>query len=589
MEAIRWLANDRYKVYHNIKPTMLSMLSGVAIIMGNPHLYELREYLDLKARSRVRDFIFYLVVEGHIMDSFLEKIERFRDGIIVVPTNYVYDKLRRVGFKPDMVIHHGIERVERHKLKNTKSFCYIAGYLPRKYPHYGIEAIALAGVKPFVITTSDNPYMNYFNVVSDKEYSITHVPDSKVYDLYRNHSWYLNLSDTEGFGVTPLEAMGFGCVPIAPRIPPFLEILPDWILWVKLTGRVWYQNWGNWLWIEHFEYDVDDMVKRIKEALEMDDDEFEELSKRAVEHAKNFHFLKTYSKFVELLDELTQGSLYVGMKKYQVGDAPRIVISVSKSLVEKYRWHRVLSDLQAMGHIIYCHSGFTDAITLGLGNPEGLTVEERLKWIRGRHGDAKYFFVSDVNEISVDGWIYLEPDVMDQLLSWVRWKEKILLSVPPDKRKKVLDIGGGYGFARMYTDEYHYLDIEDKCLLCNDDKVFKYVQDFHELPFEDETFDTVILFDVLEHTTYYGKLIDEAKRVVKTDGFVLVHTINNKGSIVERDEGHVHCFTQTLLRRALERHGLKVLEIGVHSYANDLIYAIAVKEEEVKTYLTPHL
>lgn len=50
--------------------------------------------------------------------------------------------------------------------------------------------------------------------------------------------------------------------------------------------------------------------------------------------------------------------------------------------------------------------------------------------------------------------------------------------------------------------------------------------DAYALPFADDTFDSVIAFDFLEHVTAPEKIIAEAKRVLRPGGVFLFHTFN---------------------------------------------------------------
>ncbi|RLG86904.1 MAG: hypothetical protein DRO39_01995 [Thermoprotei archaeon] len=274
---------------------------GYAIIVGNPHFWEKRIYDALKTNHNIRGFIFYMTVEGNVRESHLRHIQWLHDGVIVTPSHYVKRKLEQCGFRVEKVIPHGVEVYGDVKRRNTGTLGYIAGYLQRKYPRYGVEAVRMAGVRPYLITTGNNPYLKYFSVVSTKEYHDAHVPDWKVLKLYRDSAFYLNLSDAEGFGITPLEACAMGTPVIAPRYPPLTEFLLPFTLWVPVTGRVWYENWGGWLDIEHHEYRPADMARVIRRALGMSDREYEELSAKCIEHALRYDIRRVYTQFLDLV------------------------------------------------------------------------------------------------------------------------------------------------------------------------------------------------------------------------------------------------------------------------------------------------
>jgi 2-polyprenyl-3-methyl-5-hydroxy-6-metoxy-1,4-benzoquinol methylase len=89
------------------------------------------------------------------------------------------------------------------------------------------------------------------------------------------------------------------------------------------------------------------------------------------------------------------------------------------------------------------------------------------------------------------------------------------------------------------------------------------------VPFEDESFDVVTMFDVIEHVFDPLSLLQSAARLLKPGGIVVVHTMD-AGSLTARLMGsrwpwlmemHLHYFTRRTLSRALEQSGFRVLEI----------------------------
>lgn len=123
--------------------------------------------------------------------------------------------------------------------------------------------------------------------------------------------------------------------------------------------------------------------------------------------------------------------------------------------------------------------------------------------------------------------------------NYIKWrKEKIesaLLRVKKlaDLRnKKVLDVGCGFGpLSEMLLDEgadVSATEIDDDKLrfaseYFKDRKNFKLFKVNDEtLPFKNSQFDTVFLFDVIEHTRDPGKMLKEAKRVLKNNGLLYV-------------------------------------------------------------------
>jgi SAM-dependent methyltransferase len=98
--------------------------------------------------------------------------------------------------------------------------------------------------------------------------------------------------------------------------------------------------------------------------------------------------------------------------------------------------------------------------------------------------------------------------------------------------KRILDVGGGQSglTALLYPDAYvTILDVDPGYgrSSCNQWPGVEYVcGDAVAMPFDDDTFDAVMLFDVLEHVREDARLVAEVQRVLKTDGIIVVSTPN---------------------------------------------------------------
>jgi glycosyltransferase involved in cell wall biosynthesis len=260
---------------------------GPTIILGNPN----NELFRLASAVRHTNPILYVTVEGplNVRPTWMKAFH------VVAVSNYVKEKLEEADIPVSMVIHHGVDVMPKLKLSNNRTFGYIAGYMKRKYPLYGIEALKRAGVRLKAITNKTNPFLDALDPILEA-YTL---PPSAIQEFYYQIAWYLNLSDSEGFGLTPLEACASGTPVIAPEIPPLKEILPSSTLWVRLTGEVWYEQFSFEM-IEHFVYDIEHMVKRIEEAKEMGNERYAALSRECVSHGLRYNIFMTYKKFLEL-------------------------------------------------------------------------------------------------------------------------------------------------------------------------------------------------------------------------------------------------------------------------------------------------
>lgn len=70
-----------------------------------------------------------------------------------------------------------------------------------------------------------------------------------------------------------------------------------------------------------------------------------------------------------------------------------------------------------------------------------------------------------------------------------------------------------------------------------------------ELTFEDNSFDLVCISNTLHHLAHIEKVIQEMKRIVRTDGYILVHEMINDGQDVrQRVHVDVHHFSADIDR-----------------------------------------
>jgi len=150
--------------------------------------------------------------------------------------------------------------------------------------------------------------------------------------------------------------------------------------------------------------------------------------------------------------------------------------------------------------------------------------------------------------------------------------------VPYERR--VLDIGCGKGLLLPFL-------LEKKCEVVGIDvlapeSVDKGFSTYHQLdleqkphiPYPDESFDVIILADFIEHMKNLDPILKELKRVLKSEGIVIVSTGNialwlyrmlllfgsfpyaRKGVL---DETHVHLYTFSTFCQLMRRAGFKIL------------------------------
>ncbi len=103
---------------------------------------------------------------------------------------------------------------------------------------------------------------------------------------------------------------------------------------------------------------------------------------------------------------------------------------------------------------------------------------------------------------------------------------------PAQSFQNILEVGGGKsGLTSLLYPQAKITNLDFNPdygnAPCNQQENIKFVcGDATQLPFENESFDAITMFDVLEHISDHEKAIFEAKRVLKPNGFILVSTPN---------------------------------------------------------------
>lgn len=140
-----------------------------------------------------------------------------------------------------------------------------------------------------------------------------------------------------------------------------------------------------------------------------------------------------------------------------------------------------------------------------------------------------------------------------------RIKRKILKKIVKHIRNnRVCDIGSGSGiFSRLLQDEnsVYSVDVSVKTLRLAQEKSVKakiISADAQALPFKDNFFDSVLLFDILEHTENDERVIKEAWRVLKKGGGVIFSVPQDMRlfSNIDIENGHYRRYSkQDLIKR----------------------------------------
>lgn len=126
---------------------------------------------------------------------------------------------------------------------------------------------------------------------------------------------------------------------------------------------------------------------------------------------------------------------------------------------------------------------------------------------------------------------------------------------PPCDR--LLELGGGTGMMRATLERA----CRPTCLVSSDidpTEATSLVCDAQMLPFFTATFDVLVAFELMEHIPDTSRFLEEASRVVKPGGYVVVSVPFLFGV---HDHQDFYRFTEQGLERVLAAHGLPVITI----------------------------
>jgi ubiquinone/menaquinone biosynthesis C-methylase UbiE len=137
---------------------------------------------------------------------------------------------------------------------------------------------------------------------------------------------------------------------------------------------------------------------------------------------------------------------------------------------------------------------------------------------------------------------------------------------------KVLEVGAGDGSIlklladQNFAPEYHAVEISDSGVAHIQSRNIRQlasvqVFDGYHLPFEDDSFDLIILSHVLEHVEHERLLLREIKRVSRH--FVIEVPLDYKPGVDKRIKhflayGHINVYTPTSLRYLLQTEGFEL-------------------------------
>mgnify|MGYP001579189544 FL=1 len=138
----------------------------------------------------------------------------------------------------------------------------------------------------------------------------------------------------------------------------------------------------------------------------------------------------------------------------------------------------------------------------------------------------------------------------------ILFRRLFLMPVVNYFRGNVLDIGSGIGeFLEYYPDSVG-IDVNKDCVESCVSKGLKcFHADVYRLPFMDNSFDGVLLNNILEHLGKPDDAFSEIKRVLRNDGRLLIELPGKKGFCY--DKTHVKFWDKTEMMDFLAKWGFR--------------------------------
>lgn len=156
---------------------------------------------------------------------------------------------------------------------------------------------------------------------------------------------------------------------------------------------------------------------------------------------------------------------------------------------------------------------------------------------------------------------------------WFEGRRELILNLIKDiPYNNILEIGCGSGELSKYLKNYNGIDISEKTPFI--------VGNAHNLPFEDNSFDLILLLDLLEHTD--DKIVmKEVYRVLKPNGHVIITVPTFMFLWSQHDIDNHH--KKRYRRGELTLNKFKIIK---ETYWNCILFPLMVLAKRKKSQLT---
>ncbi len=189
--------------------------TGKATTLPKP-LYYLKRFVYHKViRYAVKNSIYIISPSDATRDEVVSYYKIKKEKIIVIPE----------GVDPE------VKKIKKPQIKIPMPYIL---YVGNAYPHKNLNRLVESYVsientikqELLLVGRSDYFYKRLHNKIRNhKKIHILHgISDNELAYLYKKADFLIAPSLMEGFGLTPLEAMGNGCLPVVSRIDAFYQV-----------------------------------------------------------------------------------------------------------------------------------------------------------------------------------------------------------------------------------------------------------------------------------------------------------------------------------------------------------------------------
>jgi SAM-dependent methyltransferase len=142
---------------------------------------------------------------------------------------------------------------------------------------------------------------------------------------------------------------------------------------------------------------------------------------------------------------------------------------------------------------------------------------------------------------------------------------------------KALDIGCGIGDMLSYRENTIGLDINPLNVnYCKKKKLEAFLMKKGRVPFKDQSFDSVLLDNVLEHISTPTLLFNEIKRVLKTNGILLIGVPGIRG--FEIDSDHKIFYDEIKLNNLAKKFNFSVNDVFYTPFFRSIFLSKRLKQ-----------